>query len=63
MSTIVTELDQMYRVAEDWEADVLDALRRRAGITWECEGCWTNTADTATCDQCGAAYDKHVEGN
>lgn len=47
------EIDAMYRVAEDWEADVLDQLRRRAGITWEHTGCWTNYADVNECERCG----------
>ena len=49
----MTDVDAMYRVAEDWEADVLDALRERAGITWEHEGCWTNMADDKRCGGCG----------
>ena len=61
MPVIVTEVDEMYRVADDYEAQVLDELRVRAGLTWECYGpepdsiysCWTNGRDDAVCDQCG----------
>ena len=54
------EVDELYEVAEDWEADVLDALRRRAGLVWECEGdgqrpCWTNLATATACEHCGRA--------
>jgi len=47
------ELARMYDVAQDWEASVLDDLRQRAGITWECECPWTNLAEDATCQHCG----------
>ena len=61
MALIVDEVTEMYRVADDYEAGVLDQLRERAGITWECYGpepysiapCWTNRRDDAVCDQCG----------
>jgi len=49
------DLAAMYQVAEDWEADVLDQLRRRAGVTWECDcpGGWTNLATETNCAKCG----------
>ena len=56
MATIYTEGDLMYQVAEDWEAAVLDDLRRRAGLTWEHEGCWTNLITDDRCGKCGAPY-------
>ena len=49
-----TEIARLYDVAEDHEAQMLDELRERAGITWEHEGCWTNLAEATTCDRCGA---------
>lgn len=51
--TMFTEIDLMFQVAEDWEADVLSDLRRRAGITWQCECGYSNMADESTCDGCG----------
>ena len=55
-----TEIDRLYQVAEDWEADVLDQLRRRAGLTWECTGDkpdgfshWTNLSTDDVCGLCG----------
>ncbi len=48
-----TDITRMYQAAEDWEADVLDALQRRAGITWEHDGCWTNLANDTHCGYCG----------
>jgi hypothetical protein len=57
----VSEFEKMYEVATDDEAVVLDDLRRRAGITWECTcqpGGWTNAVGPAAsvdfCDRCGA---------
>ena len=54
----VDEVAEMYRVADDYEAQTLDELRIRAGITWECYGedgdsCWTNHRDDPKCDRCG----------
>lgn len=43
----------LYAVANDYEAQTLDALRERAGLTWEHEGCWTNEASDTTCGRCG----------
>jgi hypothetical protein len=55
-----TTINELYSVANDHEATVLDKLRRRAGQTWECYGTpekrcrWTNVAAWDTCDNCGA---------
>ena len=47
------QVRRMYDVADDHEADILDALRDRAGITWTCwVRPWTNYKGT-TCDDCG----------
>jgi hypothetical protein len=48
-------LARLYNVADDGEADILDLLLERAGITWEHEGCWTNREDDRTCQRCGSA--------
>jgi hypothetical protein len=57
--TNLTELDEMRMVADDGEHAVLDDLRRRAGITWECYGDddeggghWTNHRDDDVCGIC-----------
>ena len=62
------DVDRMYEVAEDWEADVLDALRRRAGLTWECDGGdperfshWTNLESDEHCGLCGRARPSEKE--
>lgn len=53
-----TESEALYAVADDWDRDVLDRLRREAGITWDCYGpegesvCWTNVAANTVCDHC-----------
>ena len=48
-------ISDLYAVASDDEADVLDDLRKRAGHTWSCEECnWTNVADENECPNCGA---------
>ena len=53
------EIESLYDVATDHEADVLDELRRRAGFIWECCGpdglapCWTNQRAATTCERCG----------
>jgi len=56
----VTEAERMYDVADDYETATLDALRQRAGITWdhtEEQGCdpggWTNLASDSVCQRCG----------
>lgn len=47
------EIDRLYLVANDYEADVLDALRERAGITWTCPvRPWTNDKGEK-CEDCG----------
>jgi len=53
------DIDDLYRAATDWQKDILDELRRKAGHIWECyspdgeHSCWTNTADDIVCEQCG----------
>jgi hypothetical protein len=52
------DLSKLYEVAEDYEAAVLDRLRDRAGLTWEClntdgHAHWTNDADERVCGKCG----------
>jgi hypothetical protein len=57
---VYTEVTRLYEAANDSEAALLDDLRVRAGIVWECYGrtggcsCWTNPADSAVCEHCGA---------
>lgn len=37
------------------ESELLDDLRKRAGLVWECDTChWHNVAEDATCENCGA---------
>jgi hypothetical protein len=44
---------QLYDVADDYECDVLDALRTKAGIVWTCPvNSWTSPKH-APCDDCG----------
>jgi hypothetical protein len=53
-------VDRMYEAATDHEVDVLDQVRRRAGLIWECYGTakrpcrWTNVEGETSCEQCGA---------
>jgi len=52
-----TEIEKLYAVADGDEADVLDRLREKAGITWECRdengySHWTNTSRRKTCERC-----------
>ncbi len=47
------EISRLLAVANDGERTMLDELRRRAGITWEHPGCWTNMADETQCGRCG----------
>lgn len=54
------EVAELYDVAEDWEVEVLDGLRRRAGQVWDCDAggdgaCWTNPASASACEHCGRA--------
>jgi hypothetical protein len=57
---VSTEIERLYEVADDSEADVLDALRIRAGITWDCEPCrWTNVGDN--CELCNASRPETTE--
>lgn len=53
---------ELYAVADDHEADVLDSLRRRAGMVWDCLGCrWCNVASDDTCEQCGAVREQETK--
>lgn len=58
--TTTDEISEMYAVADDGEADTLDALRLRAGLTWDCTPAgedfahWTNLRTDDRCGQCGA---------
>jgi len=48
----------LYDVADDSEADVLEALRVKAGHLWKCrvDDCnWVNPRDEPKCDGCGSA--------
>jgi hypothetical protein len=58
--TSVDEIAHLYQVADDHEAALLDDLRRRAGLTWDCEACedrggWTNLSGDSVCGRCGEA--------
>jgi hypothetical protein len=49
---------ELYAIADDGEAQMLDALRDRAGQTWECrdeqgDSHWTNLRQDKVCDRCG----------
>jgi len=47
------DITQLYNVATDAEASMLDDLRIRAGWIWRCPECdWFNKADFAFCDNC-----------
>lgn len=47
------ELERIWAVADDDEKAIIDTLRRRAGLTWECPDCWTNDEHDQVCDNCG----------
>jgi hypothetical protein len=52
---VTREIDKLYMAANDYEADVLDRLREKAGITWEhrSDTCrWTNLVGSR-CERCG----------
>jgi len=57
-----TTVDELFQVADDREADMLDSLRERAGQVWVCtakrgpdhECRWRNLTSWDTCDGCGA---------
>lgn len=52
-------IELLYAIADDHEAAILDRLRERAGLTWECYGSettpcrWTNIAAATSCERCG----------
>jgi len=52
----MNELDALYQVASDYQADVLDELRRKAGQIWDHIGCWTNVSTETVCGKCGRSY-------
>lgn len=64
MPVVMTEVDRLYAIADDHEADTLDQLRERAGITWECrvDDHWTNMKGER-CERCGRTErrSKYVE--
>ena len=47
------EIAELYMVADDHESDTLDALRVKAGQTWDHWRCWTNVAADTHCQRCG----------
>lgn len=47
------EMERIWNVADDYEMSIIEGLRRRAGLTWECPDCWTNEEDDQVCGQCG----------
>ncbi len=47
------KMTRLYKFASDGEAEMLDDLRRRAGITWEHVGCSTNLYGSNSCERCG----------
>ena len=48
-------IDQLYEVADNDEKDVLDSLRLRAGLTWQCAPCgWINDPLLNKCENCAA---------
>lgn len=51
---IEDEIARMYKVANDYEADLLDELRERAGILWVCRCLWRNHESEARCGGCGS---------
>ena len=55
------EIALMYHVANDGECYMLDRLQRKAGITWEHYGCWTNGAENASCENCGTPWAEILE--
>ena len=52
---------ELYRVAEDYEADILSSLRERAGHLWHCDGTpavpcsWGNSIEDTRCEKCDAS--------
>lgn len=54
-----TDIMALYEIATDYESDILDELRLRAGQTWNCSSpkhgmsLWTNEAADAVCGNCG----------
>jgi hypothetical protein len=54
----MTPIERLYEIADDNEVAVLDRLRDRAGLTWECRDSegrahWTNGEDETVCGECG----------
>ncbi len=47
------DVSDLYEVADDNEARILDNLRVRAGHTWECVCRWIMPADRMICENCG----------
>ena len=70
MPAIKDDVTRMYAVADDYEADQLDELRRRAGLIWECDGGnpdqfshWTNPEVADRCERCGRPRPTHTNGD
>ena len=52
----VDVLGALWEAADDYEADMITDVARRAGLCWKCpdEACnWNNRADEARCGSCG----------
>lgn len=48
------DITDLYDVATEYERDVLDDLRIRAGWLWKCPECsWHNVPEDTICDGCG----------
>jgi hypothetical protein len=49
-----TAIEKLYDVADDYEKDVLDSLRLRSNLIWQCEVChWFNDPLADKCENCG----------
>ncbi len=46
-------ITRLYEGATDAQQPMLDDILRRAGLRWDHVGCWTNTARSRTCQECG----------
>jgi hypothetical protein len=56
MSEDRDRLGQLYEVADGPETGLLDELRIRAGLMWECRNCGVrNLREHDTCQECGEA--------
>lgn len=65
-------LGRLWEHADDYEAEVISQLARKAGILWQChasdaqvgnlECLWDNREDDATCGSCGASRPEREAG-